>query len=93
MVINGKKTKSMIFNFTDIYEFTTRLELNNEIVEVIKSTQLLGTIIITDHLKWDLNTATIVKTSWGSARLRPESKGVGRRRRKKKYYDFKASSS
>ena len=60
MVINGKKTKSMIFNFTDNYAFTTRLELNNEIVEVIKNTKLLGTII-TDDLKWDLNTAAIVK--------------------------------
>ena len=60
MMINGKKTKTMIFNFTENYQFTTRLVLKNENVEVINSTRLLGTIL-SDDLKWDLNTSTIVK--------------------------------
>ena len=60
MVINQKKTKAMIFNFTENYQFTTRLTLKDEIVEVIDSTRLLGTII-TNDLKWDLNTANLVK--------------------------------
>ena len=60
MLINGKKTKTVIFNFTDNYQFTTRLKLNDQIVEVIDSTKLLGTIVQND-LKWDLNTASIVK--------------------------------
>jgi hypothetical protein len=60
MVINEKKTKSLIFNFTEKYQFTTRLQLNDENVEVINSTKLLGTIV-QDDLKWDLNTANIVK--------------------------------
>ena len=59
MLINGKKTKTMIFNYTDKYQFTTRLQLNDKTVEVIKSTKLLGTII-QDDLKWDKNTANIV---------------------------------
>ena len=59
-MINGKKTKTMIFNFTDNFKFTTRLKLENENVEVISNTRLLGTII-SDDLKWDLNTASIVK--------------------------------
>ena len=60
MQINEDKTKSMIFNFTTKYQFTTRLTLNNNIIEVLKSTKLLGTII-SDDLRWDLNTQNIVK--------------------------------
>ena len=48
MLINEKKTKTLIFNFTDNYKFTTRLQLNNDTVEVINSTKLLGTIIQDD---------------------------------------------
>ena len=60
MIINQNKTKTMIFNYTENHQFTTRLLLKNEIVEVIDSTRLLGTII-TNDIKWDLNTANIVK--------------------------------
>ena len=37
-----------------------RLKLKNENVEVLKSTKLLGTII-SDDLKWDLNTSNLIK--------------------------------
>ena len=60
MVINEKKTKSLIFNFTEKYQFSTRLTLNDERIEVLESTKLLGTIIA-DDLSWDLNTLNIVK--------------------------------
>ena len=62
MMINESKTKSMIFNFTTNYQFTTRLTLNSETIEVLKSTKLLGTII-SDDLRWDLNTKNIVNKS------------------------------
>ena len=62
MLINEKKTKTMIFNYTDNYQFTTRLSINDEQIDVIDSTRLLGTIITSD-LCWDLNTANIVKKS------------------------------
>ena len=65
-MINAKKTKTMIFNFTNNHQFTTRLSLGQENLEVIKSVKLLGTII-TDDLKWDENTANLVKK--GNARL------------------------
>ena len=55
MMINENKTKTMFFNYTDKYKFTSRLKLNNENVEVIDSTRLLGTLL-TDDLKWDSNT-------------------------------------
>ena len=48
MLINEKKTKTMIINFTDNYQFTTRLQLKGEHIEVIKSTRLLGTILADD---------------------------------------------
>ena len=57
MKINNQKTKTMIFNFTEKYQFGTRLSM-----EVIDSTRLLGTII-TNDLKWEQNTAHIVKKS------------------------------
>ena len=60
MIINQKKAKTMIFNYTENHQFTTRLLLKNEIVEVTDSTRLLVTII-TNDIKWDLNTENIVK--------------------------------
>ena len=62
MIINGTKTKTMIFNFTNDYKFTTRLKLNDKNVDVIDQTKLLGSII-TDDLKWDKNTSKIVKNA------------------------------
>ena len=50
----------MIFNFTEKYQFTTRLKLKNENVDVINNTRLLGTIL-SDDLRWDQNTSNIVK--------------------------------
>ena len=64
MKINAKKTKLMIFNFTEKSQFTTRLKLKNENVEEIDSIRLLGTIISND-MKWDLNTANIVRKANG----------------------------
>ena len=60
MMINEKKTKNLIFNFTDKYQFATRLVVNGERVETISNTKLLGTII-SDDLSWDLNTKSIVQ--------------------------------
>ena len=52
----------MVFNFTNNYQFSTRLKLKNENLEVVKETKLLGTII-TDDLKWDKNTQYLVKNA------------------------------
>ena len=60
MMVNEKKTKTIIFNFTHNYQFTTKLSINNKDIEVIDSTRLLGTII-QKSLKWDLNIAEIVR--------------------------------
>ena len=60
MRLNEEKTKQMIFNFTNNYQFSTRNKLNNKNVEVIEKTKLLGTVITTD-LKWEENTSLLVR--------------------------------
>ena len=60
MKINCEKTKTMIFNFTDKYQFGTELKIDGSLIEEIDSTLLLGTIISKD-LNWDQNTAHLVK--------------------------------
>jgi hypothetical protein len=60
MILNIKKTKTMIFNYTDNFQFMTSLMVENEPIYVIDNTRLLGTIISND-LTWDLNTASLVK--------------------------------
>ena len=68
MILNKKKTKIMIFNFTQNYQFVTRLTLNNENLEIVKSTKLLG-VIISDNLKWDENTIYLVKKAYKRMQL------------------------
>ena len=53
----------MIFNYTKNYQFSTRLHINQEIMETVEETKLLGTII-TNDLKWDKNTSHIVKKAY-----------------------------
>ena len=60
MVLNQKKTKVMLFNFTDNHKFTTTLALNGENLEVVSQAKLLG-VIISNNLKWDKNTEFLVK--------------------------------
>ena len=60
MVINQKKTKAMIFNYTDNYKFTTRLQLKEENIEIVNKMKILGTIV-NDKLSWDDNCQSIIK--------------------------------
>ena len=60
MQINVNKTKTMIFNFTEKYQFGTKLSIGGQPIDVIDSTELLGTTITSD-LKWDSNTKKIVR--------------------------------
>ena len=76
MMINEKKTKTMIFNYTDNFQFTTRLQVKNKNVEVLKSTKLLGTILL-DDLTWDLNTRSIVKKANARMELLRKVAGFG----------------
>ena len=68
MILNQKKTKVMIFNFTDKYKFTTNLNLNDENLEVVKEAKLLG-VMISDDLKCDKNTEYLVKKAYSRMEL------------------------
>ena len=67
-ILNQKKTKVMIVNFNDNYQFSTRLSLNNEYLEVVKKAKILG-LVITDDLKWEENTAYLVKKAYSRMEL------------------------
>ena len=68
MVLNPKKTKNMIFNFTNKYKFSTRLKIDEETIETVPNTRLLGTII-EENLSWDLNTANVVRKANASMQI------------------------
>jgi hypothetical protein len=63
MKLNSKKSKYMIFNFSRNHQFTTRLNINGNLLEQVRSTKLLG-LVINDDLSWKENTATIVKKAY-----------------------------
>ena len=62
MKLNNLKTKNLIFNYSKNYQFSTDLKLEDEVIETVTETKLLGTIITSD-LKWNKNTQSIVKQS------------------------------
>ena len=48
MQLNVEKSKMMIFNFTNNYQFSTNVAHNGNAMEVIEETKLLGTVITSD---------------------------------------------
>ena len=60
MIISEAKTKTMIINFTNKYQFQTRLTLNNKNIETVDSMKILGTVF-TNTLSWNENCARIIK--------------------------------
>ena len=50
----------LIFNWTDNYQFSTRLKLNEKNIEIVEKMKILGTIV-NDKLTWDDNCAELVK--------------------------------
>ena len=58
----------MIFNFSKKFQFTTKLSVENENIEIVKEVKLLGTYI-TDDLKWNKNTTELVKKSYKRMQL------------------------
>ena len=68
MKLNTKKTKSIIFNFTKKFQFSTKLSVDNENLEIVREAKLLGTHI-TDDLKWNKNTSEIVKNAYKRMQL------------------------
>jgi hypothetical protein len=63
MKLNEKKSNLMIFNFTRNYQFSTRVYLNNSLVDIIDQTTLLGTVVSTD-MSWHSNTQYITQRGY-----------------------------
>ena len=61
--LNAQKSKYMVFNFSRNYQFSTRLGINGNILEKVRSTRLLG-LVINDDLTWTENTEIIVKNAY-----------------------------
>ena len=71
MILNQKKTKNMIFNFSKNHQFQIRLNENKENIDVVDTFKLLGTII-TNDLKWNTekkNTEYLTKKAWKRMQL------------------------
>ena len=60
MIISEKKTKAMIFNYTHNHQFTTRLALKGQNIEIVDQMKILGTVINSD-LSWIDNCNMIIK--------------------------------
>ena len=67
MLLNIGKTKTMNFNFTKNFQFSSRLTVEGQVLESIRETKLLG-VIVNDSLSWDSNTKNLVKRA--NARMR-----------------------
>ena len=60
MMLNQKKSNIKCFNFTQNYQFTSRITMGDYVLPVINQTKLLG-VIVTDNLKWTENTKYLIK--------------------------------
>ena len=61
--LNSKKTKSMIINFTNKNQFSTRIKLENETMEIVGEAKILG-CLITDDLKFHKNTQLMIRKAY-----------------------------
>ena len=60
MKLNHKKSSVMVFNFTNKYQFSSRINMEGTRLEIVEQCKLLG-VILTSDLKWEKNTQFLVK--------------------------------
>ena len=63
MKVNKKKTKAMLFNPSRSKDFTPKLVIANETIELVEEMKLLG-VQITSDMKWNSNTNYITKKAY-----------------------------
>ena len=63
MQLNIEKSKFMVFNFTDNYQFNTKLCIDEKPLEQVREERLLG-VVINDKLTWESNTQFIVRKAY-----------------------------
>ena len=68
MILSKKKTKVIIFNFTQNFQFSTHFQLQNTNVEIVNQTKIHWTII-TDDSKWDVNCSYLIIKFYGRMQL------------------------
>ena len=68
MKINSAKSKYMTINFTKNYQFNTRLHLDDQLLEQVHETRLLG-LVVNDKLSWQSNTSAIVRSAYKRMRI------------------------
>ena len=76
MKINHKKTKSMLFNTAKKRDFTPRLTIESETIDLAEELKLLG-VKITSDLKWHSNTSYITKKGYSRLWLIRRLKSFG----------------
>ena len=59
MKLNEEKSKIMIINFTKKYQFSTRMMMNDKLLDIVDETKVLG-LIISKDLTWRKNTDSLV---------------------------------
>ena len=74
--LNVEKTNVMVFNFTQEYQFASRLYLENKLIEKTSEVKLLGTIITSD-LKWHKNTEMLTKKAYQRMQILQKLKSFG----------------
>ena len=60
MQLNHTKSKVMIFNFTNNFQFSTRIHMNDDLLEIVEESTILG-LIISNDLSWRKNTDNLVR--------------------------------
>ena len=54
-----EENQAMIFNFTNKFQFTSRTQINGQVLDVIRETKLLG-VMVNDKLSWDSSTSYLL---------------------------------
>ena len=62
MKLNYKKSSAMIYNFSNKFQFSSRITMEETQLELVKQCKLLG-VILTSDLKWEENTKYLVNKS------------------------------
>ena len=73
---HGKKTKFMLFNTAKTKDFTPKLKIQNETIELVEEMKLLG-VKITSNMKWNANTDYITKKAYSRLWMIRRLKQIG----------------
>ena len=65
MMIN---TNAVIFNFSKQNQFTSRIKVEKETIEIVTQTKLLG-VLVNNKLSWDDNTKYLIQKANSRKRL------------------------